>query len=71
MIEVLLVLICTAEFHVLDLTQRICFKKELSSLSRGFLHCFSDRKSAGEKFLGNKISTTYLQLHVHTGKIIL
>ena len=51
-IEILLDSLRTAQFDVLELTQRIFYKKDQCNLSRGFLHCFSNRKSAGDKFLG-------------------
>ena len=69
-IEVLLVSLCTAQFDVLELTQRICIKKERYSFSRKILHCFSNRKSAGKKCFGKKEALHTSQLHVPISKTI-
>ena len=53
-IEVLLASLCTAQFDVLELTQRICIKKVRWSFSGEIVHCFSNRKSACKKCFGKK-----------------
>ena len=44
----------TVQFVARWFTPSICFKNFKCSLSIGFLHCFSDRKSHGENFIVNR-----------------
>ena len=69
--EFLLVSLSTAQFVARWFTPSICFKNFKCSLSIGFLHCFSDRKSHGENFIVNRDAPHTSQIQVQIGSIIL